>query len=319
MNERTFNLIMSQMMTDLSLGMTCLPEKEMARLEPLPMEVHHTSRDLRRLSCLETLQFTKKSLDKWLKAGMEENRFGLPFVKISRMILDAVTTMGRGLVTLHMLGEDLSQAPMSIGELLDIASFHFIKSSEGVQVSAGKNMTVCTRLFANQLRWQNLILRLYRTQERLQKLYQEKLPAEKKTVFSPDGGLVPAAPEPSAGALSAACAMSPLPAFEQDLIPDVLPGGPNGSAVSVPSAGLDSDPLRADPGAEAQDCLAAGEPEPEMPSAEKVQAIVRQELPDESALRVDTGRLDEMLWELIRRGGLYEMEPELMTFENDTS
>ena len=149
-----YDYLINDMMIYMSYGMECLSEKEMERFGPLPDEVHHTPDEVARISCLETLRVTSENLKRWLKDGMEKNRFGLFFVQTTKMIMDAVTTIGRGLVTLHVLGEDLSQAPMQIGELLDIAGFHFKKCSDGVRVSAGINPTVCTRLFACQLRWQ---------------------------------------------------------------------------------------------------------------------------------------------------------------------
>ena len=161
----------------------------------LPREVHHTPDEVKRISCLETLRATTENLKRWLKDGMEENRFGLPFVQTTKIIMDAVTTIGRGLVTLHVLGEDLSEAPMQIGELLDIAGFHFKKCSDGVRVSAGVNPTVCTRLFTCQLRWQNLIFRLYRTEELLGKPVKTE---KKKAAPAEVRGSLDAAPSESA-------------------------------------------------------------------------------------------------------------------------
>ena len=168
--DHPYDYLIGDMLVYMSYGMECFSEKEMEHFGSLlPREVHHTPDEVKRISCLETLRATTENLKRWLKDGMEENRFGLPFVQTTKMIMDAVTTIGRGLVTLHVLGEDLSEAPMQIGELLDIAGFHFKKCSDGVRVSAGVNPTVCTRLFTCQLRWQNLIFRLYRTEEFLSK------------------------------------------------------------------------------------------------------------------------------------------------------
>ncbi len=184
------------MLVYMSYGMECFSEKEMEHFGTLlPREVHHTPDEVKRISCLETLRATTENLKRWLKDGMEENRFGLPFVQTTKMIMDAVTTIGRGLVTLHVLGEDLSEAPMQIGELLDIAGFHFKKCSDGVRVSAGVNPTVCTRLFTCQLRWQNLIFRLYRTEEFLSKPVKSQ---KKQTAPAEVRGALDAAPSESA-------------------------------------------------------------------------------------------------------------------------
>ena len=84
---------------------------------------------------------------------------------------------------------------MQIGELLDIAGFHFKKCSDGVRVSAGVNPTVCTRLFTCQLRWQNLIFRLYRTEEFLSKPVKSR---KKLTAPAEVRGSLDAAPSESA-------------------------------------------------------------------------------------------------------------------------
>ena len=207
--DHPYDYLISDMMVYMSYGMECLSEKDMERFGPLlPREVHHTPDEVTRISCLEALRATTENLQRWLKDGMEENRFGLPFVQTTKMIMDAVTAIGRGLVTLHVLGEDLSQAPMQIGELLDIAGFHFRKCSEGVKVSAGINPTVCTRLFSCQLRWQNLIFRLYRTEEFLSK----PVKTEKKKA-APVHTTLNAAPSESAhGALKAEQSFRAFPA-----------------------------------------------------------------------------------------------------------
>lgn len=203
-----YSYLIQDMMIMMSYGMTVLPEEQMERLGVLPKEVHHTDEEITRLSCLETMKMTAENLKSWLKPGMEESRFGVPFVQVSKMILNAVTTMGRGLVTLHVMGADLSEAPMQIGELLDIAGFHFKKCAEGVKVSAGVNPTVCTRLFACQLRWQDLIFRLYRTEEYLKKPYKPAAKKQGAAVKAAGNMSVPA--EPAQGTLRPGQAFRPF-------------------------------------------------------------------------------------------------------------
>ena len=76
-------------------------------------------------------------------------------------------TMGCGLVTLHNRGEDLSRAPMQFGDLLSVGSFHFLKSYLGVIQTAKSHPEISERLLVNQLSWTNMLLRLYKTKEKL--------------------------------------------------------------------------------------------------------------------------------------------------------
>ena len=78
-------------------------------------------------------------------------------------------TMGRGLVTLYNRGEDLSQAPMQIGDLISVGSYHFRKSYLGVIQTAKSHPEISERLLVNQLSWTNILLRLYKTKEKLAK------------------------------------------------------------------------------------------------------------------------------------------------------
>ena len=207
--DHPYDYLIGDMLCYMSYGMECLSEEEMARFGALlPREVHHTPDEVTRISCLEALRATTENLKRRLKDGMEENRFGLPFVQTTKMIMDAVTAIGRGLVTLHVLGEDLSEAPMQIGELLDIAGFHFEKCSDGVKVSSGINPTVCTRLFTCQLRWQNLIFRLYRTEEFLSK----PVKIEKKKAAPAHASLNAAPSESAHSALNAEQSFRAFPA-----------------------------------------------------------------------------------------------------------
>ena len=218
--DHPYDYLIGDMLCYMSYGMECLSEEEMARFGALlPREVHHTPDEVTRISCLEALRATTENLKRRLKDGMEENRFGLPFVQTTKMIMDAVTAIGRGLVTLHVLGEDLSEAPMQIGELLDIAGFHFKKCSDGVKVSSGINPTVCTRLFTCQLRWQNLIFRLYRTEEFLSK----PVKIEKKKAAPAHASLNAAEKESAHGALKAEQSFRAFPAEGTPAEAEALP------------------------------------------------------------------------------------------------
>ena len=81
--------------------------------------------------------------------------------------MKGVTTMGRGLVTLHNRVEDLSAAPMQIEDLISVGSYHFRKSYLGVVQFSAKRPEIGERLLLNQLRWADMLLRLYKTKEKL--------------------------------------------------------------------------------------------------------------------------------------------------------
>ena len=76
--------------------------------------------------------FAYNSLVTWIDEAKKANYFSKRFTDLSKLVMKGVMTMGRGLVTLHNRGEDLSQAPMQIGELISVSSYHFRKSYLGV-------------------------------------------------------------------------------------------------------------------------------------------------------------------------------------------
>ena len=120
--------------------------------------------------------------------------------------MKGVTTMGRGLVTLHKRGEDLSAAPMQIEDLISVGSYHFRKSYLGVVQFSAKRPEIGERLLLNQLRWADMLLRLYKTKEKL----SEKPGIRSNRPEIKDGGDTDAAKaklggqENTAGQLSAA-------------------------------------------------------------------------------------------------------------------
>ena len=62
------------------------------------------------------MNLTNNALQLWVEEAKKASYFTKHFVTLSRMIMNGVATMARGLVTLHMRGEDLDQAPLSIKE-----------------------------------------------------------------------------------------------------------------------------------------------------------------------------------------------------------
>ena len=160
------SFLMDDLRGALATGMICPTDRQMLSLRYLPDECGQPFEALR-TKASEALDHTNSILRLWLERGKRANRFTEEYVKISRKIEKMVTTMGRGLITLHMQGEDLSKAPVSIEDLLDIASFHFNKSCNGAKAAAESNPKVFERLMINQLRWLNMLLRLERTRDKL--------------------------------------------------------------------------------------------------------------------------------------------------------
>jgi len=115
----------------------------------------------------ESLRVTAKAVDTWGEEARKANYFTKHYITLSRMILNGVTVLGRGLATLHANGEDLSLAPKSIDELIKIASWHLRLSYIGVMQTVKSYPDVSTRLLNNQLSWASLIFRLFKTKEKL--------------------------------------------------------------------------------------------------------------------------------------------------------
>lgn len=164
----------------------------------------------------EIMQFAYKSLSAWIDEAKKACYFTKHFTNLSRLILKGVNTMGRGLMTLHNRGEDLSQAPMQIGDLISVASYHFRKSYLGVMQISAADPETGERLLINQLSWTNMLLRLYRTKEKLETAVRKQ----------------PSAVSIDSGKLSAAEASSPaLPSSV-----DHTAAFPDAAALSGPAA-----------------------------------------------------------------------------------
>ena len=133
---------------------------------PLPSDIvdPFASQDVRPLT---VMNLTYASLSGWMAESRKESYISERFVYLSKLVMKGVTTMGRGLVTLHNRGEDLSAAPMQIGDLISVGSYHFRKSYLGVVQFASRYPKISERLLVNQLGWSNILLRLYKTKEKL--------------------------------------------------------------------------------------------------------------------------------------------------------
>ena len=117
---------------------------------------------------MAVMDFGFNSLSTWIEEAKKASYFSKHFVTLSKMIMSGVSTMARGLVTLHARGEDLSRAPMTIQDLIGVSSYHIRKSYLGVLQTSRKNPEIGERLLLNQLGWTNTIFRLFKTREKLQ-------------------------------------------------------------------------------------------------------------------------------------------------------
>ena len=143
-------------------------DREILAIAPLPADVvdPFASQDV---DPLQIMSFAYNSLAAWIDEARKANYFSKRFTDLSKLVLKGVMTMGRGLVTLHNRGEDLSRAPMQIGDLISVGSYHFRKSYLGVVQTAKSHPEISERLLVNQLSWTNMLLRLYKTKEKLAK------------------------------------------------------------------------------------------------------------------------------------------------------
>lgn len=114
-----------------------------------------------------SMKITCEAMNVWIEESKKTSYFSKHFVKLSRMIMNGVTSMARGLITLHSRGEDLSSAPMSIQDLIGTASYQFRKSHLGVLQTVKSHPEISTRLLLNQIGWNNILMRLFKTKEKL--------------------------------------------------------------------------------------------------------------------------------------------------------
>ena len=142
-------------------------DKDILASSPLPDSVidPYTTREMP--DVLESMKLTFNAMSIWVDEAKKVNYFSKRFVQLSRMVMNGVTTMGRGLVTLHQRGEDLSKSPMSIQDLLGVASYHFRKSYLGVLQTSRSHPEIGQRLLMNQIGWNNMLMRLFKTRDKL--------------------------------------------------------------------------------------------------------------------------------------------------------
>ncbi len=166
MDNGMLNLMYKDAYMNLSNGIVNPLDKDILSYAPLPDSVidPYITQDV---DPLATMNLTNNTLKVWIEESKKANYFTTHFVTLSRMIMNGVATMARGLVTLHMKGEDLEQAPLSIRDLISISSYQFRKSYIGVLQTVKSKPEVSERLLMNQLRWNNTLIKLFKTREKL--------------------------------------------------------------------------------------------------------------------------------------------------------
>ena len=162
------NMMYQDALFSLYAGAVMPHERELLAMAPLPTDIvdPFVSQDV---DPRQIMGFAYNSLVTWIDEAKKANYFSKKFTDLSRLVMKGVMTMGRGLVALHNRGEDLAQAPMQIGDLISVSSYHFRKSYLGVIQTASSNPEISERLLINQLSWTNMLFRLYKTKDRLEK------------------------------------------------------------------------------------------------------------------------------------------------------
>ena len=162
------NIMYQDTLMNLYSGVVTAIDREVLSYSSLPSNIvePYASQDV---DPKNTMNLTYSAMVLWIDEAKKANYFSKHFVTLSRMIMNGTKTMARGLVTMHGRGEDLSSAPMSIGDLISLSSYHFRKSYLGVIQTAKSKPEISERLLLNQLGWCNTLMRLYKTKEKLEK------------------------------------------------------------------------------------------------------------------------------------------------------
>ena len=160
------DLMLQDALSDLQAGCVNAADKQILSYSPLPDAVIDPYLS-QQVESNAVMDLTYNSLVTWIGEAKKASYFTKHFVTLSKMINNGVATMARGLVTLHLNGEDLSRAPMSIDDLISVGSYQFRKSYLGVIQTSSRNPEIGERLLLNQLSWTTTLLRLYKTKDKL--------------------------------------------------------------------------------------------------------------------------------------------------------
>ena len=191
-------------------------ERDLLAEAPLPADMvdPFASEDVKPLS---VMNLTYVSLSGWIADAKKEKYYSERFVQLSKLVMKGVSTMARGLVTLHIRGEELSGAPMQIDDLISVGSYHFRKSYLGVVQFSAKHPEIGERLLVNQLGWATTLMRLYKTKEKLAKpveILNKKSEIRNKISGSADGDRPETEGLPEGNSADSSCL--PLPSSLDD-------------------------------------------------------------------------------------------------------
>ena len=203
---------------NLYTGVVSAIDREVLSYSPLPSNIvdPYASHDV---DPANTMNLTYSAMVVWIDEAKKADYFSKHFVTLSRMIMSGTRTMARGLVTMHGRGEDLSSAPMSIGDLISLSSYHFRKSYLGVIQTAKTRPEISERLLLNQLGWCNTLMRLYKTKEKLEKPAAAALPQGSEPLLPENQQENPAIEETKAACQlneASGCAALPLASVKAD-------------------------------------------------------------------------------------------------------
>ncbi|MBQ6520859.1 MAG: hypothetical protein IJI14_19305 [Anaerolineaceae bacterium] len=167
MHSPAFDMFYRNALIGLMNGCLMPWDKDVLSDTPLPSSVIEPYMAKEVPDVRESMRLTYETMVVWIDEARKVNYFSKRFVQLSRMIMTGVTTMGRGLVTLHTRGETLEDVPMSIQDLIGVASYHFRKSHLGVLQTVRTHPEVSERLLMNQISWNNMLMRLFKTRDKL--------------------------------------------------------------------------------------------------------------------------------------------------------
>ena len=164
--HRTAQMMYENALNHLSNGIMSPFDQNVLSYTPLPDSVTdpYVTQDV---DALQTMNMTNNALNAWIEESKKASYFTKHFVTLSRLIMNGVAAMARGLVTLHLRGQDLEQAPMSIGDLISVSSYQFRKSYLGVLQTVKTRPEISERLLMNQLGWNNTLIKLFKTRDKL--------------------------------------------------------------------------------------------------------------------------------------------------------
>ena len=189
MSSSNYDMMYSDAVLGLMNGCLMPWDKQVLAAAPIPSAVIEPYMEKEIPDVRESMRLTYETMVVWIDEAKKVNYFSKRFVQLSKMIMNGVTTMGRGLITLHARGEEPAGVPMSIQDLIGVASYHFRKSHLGVLQTVRSHPEISERLLMNQISWNNMLMRLFKTKEKLAKpvlneevrMKNEELPENKKS------------------------------------------------------------------------------------------------------------------------------------------